>query len=54
MLKLVENFMVGFFGLGWMSNVMIEVIIEDVGYNNSLVGYLNCLNGNKVNGGFKV
>ncbi|KAK0662046.1 putative 3-phytase A precursor [Cercophora samala] len=53
MLKSAENFMAGFFGLEWTRNATIEVIIEDAGYNNSLAGYLNCPNGNKVNGGSK-
>ncbi|KAK4191766.1 3-phytase A [Podospora australis] len=51
MLKSAENFMAGFFGLEWTNNATIEVIIEDAGYNNSLAGYLNCPNGNKVHAG---
>ncbi|KAK4202449.1 putative 3-phytase A precursor [Triangularia verruculosa] len=51
MLKSAENFMAGFFGLEWTNNATIEVIIEDAGYNNSLAGYLNCPNRDKVHGG---
>jgi len=51
MLKSAENFMAGFFGLEWTQNATIEVIIEGQGFNNSLAGYMNCPNGQKVRGG---
>ncbi|CAK7264994.1 hypothetical protein SEPCBS57363_001355 [Sporothrix epigloea] len=44
MLKSAENFMAGFFGLEWTNNATIELVIEQVGFNNSLAGYLNCPN----------
>ena len=49
-----EYFLAGFFGLEWMNNATIEVIIEDNGFNNSLAGYDNCKNSNNYRsaGGF--
>ncbi|KAM0260417.1 hypothetical protein ACHAQJ_002819 [Trichoderma viride] len=44
MLKSAENWMAGFFGLEWTNNATIEVIIEAIGFNNSLAGALNCSN----------
>jgi histidine phosphatase superfamily protein (branch 2) len=41
-----EYFLAGFFGLEWMKNATIEVIIEANGFNNSLAGYDNCKNSN--------
>ncbi|KAI9838306.1 MAG: hypothetical protein M1819_005574 [Sarea resinae] len=46
MLHSAENFMAGFFGLGWTDNATLEVIIEADGFNNSLAGYDNCNNSN--------
>lgn len=46
MLKSAEYFMAGFFGLDWAKNVTLEVIIEEKGFNNSLIGYDNCNNSN--------
>jgi hypothetical protein len=46
MLKSAEYFLAGFFGLEWTNNATIEVIIEDLGFNNSLAGYMNCPNSN--------
>jgi hypothetical protein len=51
MLKSAEYFAAGFFGLQWTRNATIEVIIEENRFNNSLAGYLNCPNSNKVNAG---
>ncbi|KAK0731227.1 histidine phosphatase superfamily [Lasiosphaeris hirsuta] len=51
MLKSAEYFMAGFFGLEWTRNATIEVIIEENHFNNSLAGYLNCPNSNKIRGG---
>ncbi|KKA31140.1 hypothetical protein TD95_000574 [Thielaviopsis punctulata] len=53
MLKSAENFMAGFFGLEWTNNATLELIIEEVGYNNSLAGYMNCPNANEDSGGAK-
>lgn len=46
MLKSVENFLAGFFGLEWPNNATLELIIEQNGFNNSLAGELNCNNSN--------
>ncbi|KAK8178911.1 hypothetical protein BKA81DRAFT_411292 [Phyllosticta paracitricarpa] len=46
MTQSAEYFLVGFFGLGWTQNATLELIIEEDGYNNSLVGYDNCPNSN--------
>jgi hypothetical protein len=46
MLKSAENFMTGFFGLDWVKNATLEVIIEQNTYNNSLAGYYECPNAN--------
>ena len=34
------------FGLQWPLNATLELIIEEVGFNNSLAGYENCPNSN--------
>ncbi|PHH90290.1 hypothetical protein CDD83_4058 [Cordyceps sp. RAO-2017] len=44
MLKSAENWLAGFFGLEWVKNATIEVIIEENKFNNSLAGDLNCPN----------
>ena len=46
MLKSAEYFLAGFFGLSWMNNATLEVIIEQNLFNNSLAGYFNCNNSN--------
>ena len=46
MLKSAEYFMAGFFGLEWVNNATLEVIIEQPFYNNSLAGYFQCNNSN--------
>lgn len=51
MLKSCEYFLSGFFGLEWTNNATIEVIIEWGGFNNSLAGYMNCPNSQKVKSG---
>ena len=42
MRKSAENFMAGFFGLGYGNYVDIEFIIDEDGFNNSLSGYNMC------------
>ena len=42
MRKSAENFMAGFFGLGYAEYVDIEFIIDESDYNNSLAGYNAC------------
>ena len=46
MVKSAENFAAGFFGLAWTDNATIEVIIDQIDYNNSLSGYNQCPNAN--------
>lgn len=46
MLQSAENFMAGFFGLDWKQNITLEVIIEEEGFNNTLVGANACPNAN--------
>lgn len=46
MLKSAEYFLAGFFGLTWMNNATLEVIIEQNGFNDSLAGYYGCNNSN--------
>ena len=43
-----EYFLTGFFGLNWEQNpqVKLEFIIENIGFNNSLVGSEACPNSN--------
>ncbi|OJJ45779.1 hypothetical protein ASPZODRAFT_143661 [Penicilliopsis zonata CBS 506.65] len=42
MLKSAENFLAGFFGLDWTEYANLLPIIEEVGYNNSLIGMYAC------------
>ncbi|KAE8140786.1 histidine phosphatase superfamily [Aspergillus pseudotamarii] len=44
MLKSAENFLAGFFGLNWTDKANLLAIIENVGFNNSLVGTYSCTN----------
>lgn len=46
MLKSAEYFLAGFFGLTWMNNATLEVIIEQNNFNNSLAGYFQCNDSN--------
>ncbi|KAF2493802.1 phosphoglycerate mutase-like protein [Lophium mytilinum] len=46
MLESAEYFMAGFFGLDWPSKARLEVIIEEPGYNNTLIGDYDCPNAN--------
>ncbi|KAK0942532.1 hypothetical protein LTR29_005953 [Friedmanniomyces endolithicus] len=50
MVQSAEYFMAGFFGLGWTENATLVLNIESgTGtWNNSLAGYYNCPNANKV------
>ncbi|KAJ5765836.1 hypothetical protein N7520_005395 [Penicillium odoratum] len=44
MLKSAENFLAGFFGLEWTENANLLPIIEEAGFNNSLIGTYGCAN----------
>ncbi|KAF2808206.1 phosphoglycerate mutase-like protein [Mytilinidion resinicola] len=44
MLESAEYFLAGFFGLAWPSKARLEVIIEEPGYNNTLMGDYDCPN----------
>jgi len=44
MVKSAENFLAGFFGLDWTQNATLEVIVESVGFNNSLASFYSCNN----------
>jgi len=46
MVKSAENFLAGFFGLGWTQNATLELIIDQTGFNNSFAGYNACPNNN--------
>jgi hypothetical protein len=47
-----EYFMAGFFGINWFSNpqIKLELIIEQTGFNNSLVAGDSCNNSNVAAG----
>ncbi|KAF2006772.1 phosphoglycerate mutase-like protein [Amniculicola lignicola CBS 123094] len=42
MLESAEYFMAGFFGLGWVQNATLELIIEWTRFNNTMAGYKGC------------
>lgn len=44
MLKSAEYFLAGFFGLEWTQNATLEVIVESLGFNNSLASFYSCNN----------
>lgn len=44
MLKSAENFLAGFFGLDWTDKANLLAMIENVGFNNSLIGTYSCPN----------
>jgi Histidine phosphatase superfamily (branch 2) len=44
MTQSAEYFLAGFFGLGWTQNATLELILEQLGFNNSLAGYYDCPN----------
>ena len=48
MTESAEYFLAGFFGLGWVQNATLELIIEATTgvWNNTLAGYYNCNNSN--------
>lgn len=46
MTQSAEYFLAGFFGLGWTQNATLELIIEQLLFNNSLAGYEYCNNSN--------
>lgn len=48
MVKSAENFLAGFFGLAWINNATLELIIDDAPFNNSLAGYNACPNNNNA------
>jgi hypothetical protein len=42
MTESAEYFLAGFFGLGWAQNATLELVIEGVGFNNTMAGYKAC------------
>ena len=44
MTQSAEYFLAGFFGLQWPNNATLELVIDKLGFNNSLAGYYACTN----------